>query len=88
MGKGRNQKFSLGHVEIPIRDPSREINQEVRGKVTTLCHQHIRWFVKPSNWMRPPGGKVWMKKKRCVKPQLSGKPTFRVWETRKKWPVN
>lgn len=49
MGKGRNQKFSLGHVEIPIRDPSREINWEVRGKVTTLCHQHIRWFVKPSN---------------------------------------
>ena len=38
--KGRNQQFSLGHVEIPIRDLSRDINLKVRGKVTTLCQQH------------------------------------------------
>ena len=39
-GKGRNQQFSLGHVEIPIRDLSRDVNLKVRGKVTILCQQH------------------------------------------------
>ena len=39
-GKGGKQQFSLGHVEIPIRDLGRDVNLKVRGKVTTLCKQH------------------------------------------------
>lgn len=40
-----------------------DINVEVKENVTILCHQCMRWFVKPRNWMRPPCEKVWMRKK-------------------------